>query len=66
MTGLNSKFTWDDETEEEFITMKRYVKDNVKLSPFNMSEEIHLKILRRVSFMLNLCVCKNLYTLRFF
>ena len=48
MTGLNSKFTWDDETEEEFMTMKRYVKDNVKLSPFNMSEEIHLHTDKKV------------------
>ena len=35
MTGLNNRFMWNEEINEEFVKMKQFVKDTIKLSPFS-------------------------------
>ena len=41
LSGSNTLFTWNSELDQEFETMKKYVKKNVPLTPFDMKKPIH-------------------------
>ena len=42
LSGSNTPFTWNDEMDREFESMKQHVKKNVSLTPFDMKKPIHL------------------------
>ena len=42
MTGINNKFIWNDELEEEFSIMKQFLKKHVKLCPYDVKKETHI------------------------